>query len=601
MARTIVEMNTLRPALRFLLAILAIAVLALWTGACTGGGDAEASRRPRQSPAATAGAVGASPAETPSAGGGRAAAPATRPQPACTTTLKVGSDITAAIMGAAPGSTLCLSAGTHRAFNVDKPPAGVTVAGAGEGQSVFPLSGRNSIGIRNAERFTLAGITVRGGSGDGIYAATAKGLKLLDITVESAGSGIHIDSRSTAEMEDITVTGTRSFGLLVRRSSSVNATRVHVRDSNGIGIGATDGAGPVSIADSEITRAMLPATAESMVSIGTDRLTLTNVTIYGGSPAGLYVSLTPEVALRGVRVDAAKFGLHIDDGSRAQLDDVTISGSGEVGLLVRQGASVTGTNVRVVANAGAGVSAIAKPGPVILRDSEIGPANGPGLFMGAAGCDDLPPASLEVPECFLKDPQSFIADGRVELERVTLHDTIGPCLVFFPGTRADIRDSTLTRCALTGLFAWGAEANVTRTTFDDNAEHALEYRAYPDPRGDSLREASGTIADSVIRNTRPLEGPVLGALGPGPVLGGGILAQRARIDVRNTEISANRDIGLSYVNGSGGEVAGNRILTNGNSGLCILSGTSVTVRDNVLTGNRNNDLNACGGYAAARP
>jgi hypothetical protein len=589
-------MNTCLPVLRLL---IAFAVLALWTGACTRAEDPE-DFQPRRSPAAATGAAAAGAEATPAAGGGRQAAPAPRAQPACTTTLKVGSDISAAIMSAAPGTTLCLSTGTHRAFSVDRPPAGITVAGAGEGQTVFPLSGRSGIGIRNAERFTLAGVTVRGGSGDGIYAATIRGLKLYDITVESAGSGIHIDSRSVAELEDITVTGTRSFGLLLRRSASVTATRIHVRDSNGIGIGATDGAGPVSIADSEITRAMLPARAESLVSIGTDRLTLTNVSIHGGSPAGMYIGLTPEVTLRGVRVEAANFGLHIDDGSRAQLEDVTLTGSAEVGLLVRQGASVTGSQVRVVANAGTGVSAIAKPGPVTLRDSEIGPANGPGLFMGAAGCDDLPPASLEVPECFLKDPPSFIADGRVELERVTLHDTVGPCLVFFPGTRADIRDSTLTRCELTGLFAWGAEANVTRTTFDDNAEHALEYRAYPDPRGDILREAAGVIADSVIRNTRPLEGPVLGALGPGPVLGGGILAQRSRIDVRNTEISANRDIGLSYVNGSGGEVTGNRIHNNGNSGLCILSGTRVTVRDNVLTGNRNNDLNACGGYAAAR-
>jgi hypothetical protein len=572
-------------------AVPAIVILFLvlgWTAGCSGGGitGGAASRSDRAATSATA-------------DGGVSAAPIG--QAACTATLKAGSDISAAIMGASPGAVLCLAAGIHRVFNENRPPAGVTVVGAGIGQTIFPVSGRNGIGIRNAERFTLSGVSIRNGTADAIYAANAKDLRLSDLSVEQPGTGIHIDDRSTAVLEDLTVSDSRGFGLLLRRLSDVTATRVHVRDSGGIGVGAVDGVGSVSLLDSEITTTTLPAKAESMVSIGADRLALTNVTIHGGSPAGLYTGRTPDVELRGVRVESAHFGLHLDDGSTARLEDVTLTGSEEVGLLVRQGATVTGANVRVVDNAGTGVSAIAKPGTVTLNDSEIGPANGPGLFMGAAGCADLPPASLEVPACFTDNPTAFIADGQVTLERVTLHDTAGPCLVFFPGAHAEVRDSTLTRCNLTGLFAWGAEANVAGTTFDDNAEHALEYRAYPDPRRDILRDASGTISDSVIRNTRPLEGAILGAAGPGPVLGGGILAQRSRLDVRDTEVSGNHAIGVSYVNGSSGEVAGNRITGNGGSGICLVTGTRVTVHDNVVAGNQSDDLNACGGYVAARP
>jgi hypothetical protein len=247
---------------------------------------------------------------------------------------------------------------------------------------------------------------------------------------------------------------------------------------------------------------------------------------------------------------------------------------------------------------GTGVSAINGAGQVTLRDSEISRVAAAGLFAGVAGCEDLPPASLEVPECFLRDPQSQISTISVTLERVTLADTRGPCLVFFPGVRADVRGSTFTRCELTGLFAWGATADVSDSRFEDNAEHALEYRAYPDPRGAVVLAASGTIQNTVVRATRPLEGEVAGAVFPAPVLGGGILAQGSRLVLRNNEIAANRDIGISFVNRSSGDVTGNRITANGGYGVCLLPDAQVQMRDNAVSGNRSDALTVCGGRPA---
>ena len=112
--------------------------------------------------------------------------------------------------------------------------------------------------------------------------------------------------------------------------------------------------------------------------------------------------------------------------------------------------------------------------------------------------------------------------------------------------------------------------------------------------------ASGTIQDSIVRATRPLEGPILGAAGPGPVLGGGVLAQGAQLNVIRSEVSGNRDIGVSYVNRSGGEVAESRILNNGNIGLCVLTGNTVSVRDTMIAGNRSDNPNACGGLTTVR-
>jgi parallel beta-helix repeat protein len=112
-----------------------------------------------------------------------------------------------------------------------------------------------------------------------------------------------------------------------------------------------------------------------------------------------------------------------------------------------------------------------------------------------------------------------------------------------------------------------------------------------------LLAASGTIQDTTIHASRPLKGAILGDAGPGPVLGGGILARGARLVLLHNEVSGNRDIGIAFVNGSSGEVAENRILGNGNPGLCVLPGTTVSVRDTTLTGNRSDDPNACGGLA----
>ncbi len=89
-----------------------------------------------------------------------------------------------------------------------------------------------------------------------------------------------------------------------------------------------------------------------------------------------------------------------------------------------------------------------------------------------------------------------------------------------------------------------------------------------------------------MRGTRPL---------PDGTLGGGLLAQGARLDVRRTEVSANAAIGVSYVNGSTGEVVGSAIVGNGGIGLCLTAGAAVSVTETRIEGNGDDDPRACGG------
>lgn len=325
---------------------------------------------------------------------------------------------------------------------------------------------------------------------------------------------------------------------------------------------------------------------DGVVLIGLERLTLSGLAVEGGGPAGIYAARSSGLMLRDVRVTSAALGVHIDEGSSATLENVTIQRSGDVGLLVRRGATVSGDGLRVHDTGGPGVAAVAGAGSLTLRRSEILRAAGPGLFAGISGCGDLGAGALDVPPCFYDNLNAYITDTTVTLDQVAVADGPGTGLVFFPGVRARLSAVDVRRQELTGLFAWGAQVDIAGSAFDDNVEHAIEYRAYPDPRGDVLRPATGSVRDSTIERTRPLAGPALG---------GGILAQGARLDVIGTAIRNNAAIGVSYVNGSSGLVAASTITGNGDAGLCVVTGSTVELRDSTITGNASDDPNACGG------
>jgi parallel beta-helix repeat protein len=514
---------------------------------------------------------------------------------ACAATLRPGDDITDALFRASTGATICLAAGTHRPFSTSRVRPDVTLAGAGPDQTVVRADGGNGVEIVDTERFTLADVSVRGGDPAAFYVARARDTTLRNIRVGPAALGLHIENGAMLTATDVTIAQTSDFAVLLRRGGAATFDRLRVQDIRGIGVGAVDDPGPLAIRDTEIARGS--SKGEGMVLNGRQRFTLDRVTVRGGDPAGIYVARAGELMLRDVQVESANFGIHLDFSANAIAENVTLAGTTGVALLLQRGGTIEGRSIHIL-DASTGVSAINGAGLVTLRDSEISQVDFVGFFAGVAGCEDLPPASLDVPACFYENLGERVSTIRVRLERVHIDDTRGPCLVFFPGVHADLRESKFTRCELTGLFAWGAVADVHGSTFENSAEHAVEYRAFPDPRGDVIAPASGTIEDSIFRGTRPLEGEILGARGPGPVLGGGILAQGSNLVLRRNDVSDNRDIGIAFINRSTGEVTDNRITGNGNVGLCLPPGSAVTVQNNTISGNRSDSPTACGGQPA---
>jgi hypothetical protein len=508
------------------------------------------------------------------------------PNESCRVTLRPGDDIGAAVARQPIDAVVCLTPGVHQPFNVTRSTsAGVVVLGDGPDTTVIDAQREDGVTVAGAERLTLVGLTIRGGTPAGIYATNTRGLMLRDLRIESADIGIHADEGATVTIENVTVDGSAEVGLLVRKRSTVEAGGLRVVDSHGMAVGVTEGATSLTLRGSEIGRPDLPVSSDAVVAIDAGGLTLESVAVHGGNPAGIYAARVPEVNLRDVQVEGATFGVHIDDRSAATLEDVTLVGSRNTGLLVRRGATVSGDRVRVIESTGTGVSAVANAGSVTLRDGEIEGAGGAGLFAGIAGCAELPAASLAVPDCFYSDLESFVSTSALLLERVTIRDTRGPGAAIFPGVQAELYDLTVSGAEMTGVFAWGASVSISGSMFDDNAEHALEFRSYPEPRGERVQPASGSIAGTTIRGTRPL---------PSGVLGGGIVAQGAELAVRDSLIERNADAGVSYQNGSRGVMLNSRVLNNAGIGVCIAPDSAVTAQTTLIAGNRIDGLNACG-------
>jgi parallel beta-helix repeat protein len=164
-------------------------------------------------------------------------------------------------------------------------------------------------------------------------------------------------------------------------------------------------------------------------------------------------------------------------------------------------------------------------------------------------------------------------------------------IVLFPGTRGTFRNNHIWRNELSGLFVWGATMSSEGDEYDLNEEHAIEFRAYPDPlKYPQIPSSQRIRAVGVLNNNDIHDSVVLPETG---TLGGGVLAQGANLDVTNSRVYANRGIGVSYVNTSLGRIMNNRIYDNRGSGICIFRAGNVITSGNVLTGNVNNTVGVC--------
>lgn len=340
------------------------------------------------------------------------------------------------------------------------------------------------------------------------------------------------------------------------------------------------GAGAVLASDGSIDVAIV---------VGARGIAFENLIIAGGSPAGVYVSGSQDVAFRNVAVGFNGIGLHFDSGTTAMVSDSVVAGNARDGILIRNGSSGALTGNQVFSNGGVGVSAVGHTGALMVKGNQITNNVGPGFFAGQPPCALLPAGQLAAPPCYLSDLPAHVGSSNVTLEDNLVQGNRSTGLVFFPGTTGLLRRNEISGNLLTGLFVWGAKVDAYKNAFVKNEEHAIEYRAYPDPlhfgrlSAGYPRRATGIVSGNTVKETYRW----------GSILGGGILSQGAEMKVRDNDIRRNAGIAVSFVNRAKGEIRSNSILQNGGSAVCLSGDSTASVSSNLVFGNLVNKTGVC--------
>jgi parallel beta-helix repeat protein len=330
---------------------------------------------------------------------------------------------------------------------------------------------------------------------------------------------------------------------------------------------------------------------DSLLVFNSNDLTFEDFTLFYGHPANAYVWDSQNVVFQRIDAGGGGIGIHFDVNTTGRISDSFIYAMEGDGVLIRRGSNAQVERNWVFNNGGVGVSTVGDTATTAITRNIISDNEGPGVFAGQTPCALLPPGFVEVPDCYLTNLRAFVGDANIILDSNVIQFSNSTGIVMFPGTRGTFRNNRIWWNHLSGLFAWGANVASSGDEYIGNDEHAIEFRAYPDPLKygsvgpDFPVRAVGVISNNVIRNTVVL--PETGTLG------GGVLGQGANLDVRNSRIFANRGIGVSFVNTSIGEISGNEIYDNGGSAICLWYAGKVTVRDNTIRNNVSNEIGLC--------
>jgi hypothetical protein len=330
---------------------------------------------------------------------------------------------------------------------------------------------------------------------------------------------------------------------------------------------------------------------DSMLIFNSTNVTFEDFTLFYGHPSNAYIWKSKNVVFQRMDVGGGGLGIHFDSGSIGEVRDSFVYAMDGDGILTRRGSNVTVTRNWVFNNGGVGVSTVGETANTVVSHNVISDNEGPGVFAGETPCALLPPGFVEVPDCYLENLNAYVGSANVILDSNVIQASNSTGIVMFPGTKGTFSNNRIWRNHLSGLFVWGASISSTGDEFAGNDEHAIEFRAYPDPLkygqvGPKFPvRAVGVIANANIHDTIVLPET--------RTLGGGVLAQGANINVSNSRVYRNRGIGISYVNTSLGTIADNSIYDNEGSAICIFKAGNVITRSNEIHGNDEDEIGAC--------
>jgi Right handed beta helix region len=330
---------------------------------------------------------------------------------------------------------------------------------------------------------------------------------------------------------------------------------------------------------------------DSMLVFDSSDLTFEDFTLYYGHPSDAYVYQSQNVVFNRIDAGGGGLGIHYDVNSIGAINDSFVYAMEGDGILIRRHSNVSVQRNWVFNNGGVGVSTVGESANTTIIRNIISDNKGPGVFAGQTPCALLPPGFVEVPACYLTDLQAYVGTANVILDTNVIQSSNSTGIVMFPGTNGTFRNNHIWRNHLSGLFVWGASITSQNDEFNGNDEHAIEFRAYPDP----LKYGKvGTVFP--VRAVGRINGADIHdtvVLPESKRLGGGVLAQGANLDVSNSRIYRNRGIGVSYVNTSLGAISRNDIHDNRGSAICIYKAGTVTASDNTISNNSVDAVGVC--------
>lgn len=301
---------------------------------------------------------------------------------------------------------------------------------------------------------------------------------------------------------------------------------------------------------------IVAAEGPAVTIVGAGRFTLSGLTIVGGDPAGVRVSGSAGLVLRGIQVADAATAVLIDDSRGVAVENVTLTDASEAGLVVRR-SSVEATNT-TIRDATYGV-AVLDGGVLLLRDSAIDGGAGAAVLVGAPGCADLPVGTADVPPCFFEEPLAG-EPAAITIVRVSLGPGPGAGIQVLPRATAHIADSQVMGRGRGGLLVWGAEATVVDSRFGANGVAGIEYRSFP--AGGAGEPARGSVERAVVIETAALDSWWGGD---------GVIVRSSRVALRDNRVTGNAGAGVTIEDWQafGGELSGNVVAENDGPGLCL--------------------------------
>jgi len=330
---------------------------------------------------------------------------------------------------------------------------------------------------------------------------------------------------------------------------------------------------------------------DSMLIFNSSDLVFENFTLFYGHPSNAYIWQSTNVLFQNIDAGGGGIGIHYDVASTGRIADSFVYAMDGDGILIRRKSNVTVERNWVFNNGGVGVSTVGETATTTITRNIISDNKGPGVFAGQTPCSLLPPGYVEVPDCYLGNLAAFVGQANIILNTNVIQYSGSTGIVMFPGTVGTFSNNRIWNNQLTGLFAWGANVSAQGDEYSGNEEHAIEFRAYPDPL--KYGQVGTQFPVRAVGNLTGMnihDSVVLAETGR---LGGGVLAQGANLDITNSRIYNNRGIGISYVNTSLGRITGNTINNNGGSAICIYRAGNVVATGNTAYNNADNTVGNC--------